>query len=70
MPTIQGGQVGPIGFGLMGLTWRPDLPTQAESFALLSAAFAHGTTLGILDPRGKVMSYRGQSTSLRRPVAL
>ncbi|KAK5044555.1 hypothetical protein LTR84_010679 [Exophiala bonariae] len=33
---------GPIGYGLMGLTWRADPPSQAESFDLMNTALSCG----------------------------
>ncbi|OQU97087.1 hypothetical protein CLAIMM_03085 isoform 1 [Cladophialophora immunda] len=45
MATLLGRNIGPVGYGLMGLTWRPDPPTQAESFELLSTAIASGANL-------------------------
>jgi len=42
MPTIVGKEVGPIGYGLMGLTWRPSPPPDSESFTAMKAALAKG----------------------------
>ncbi|KAL3458059.1 NADP-dependent oxidoreductase domain-containing protein [Aspergillus heterothallicus] len=44
MPQVVGKEVGPIGLGLMGLTWRATPPTQEEAFATLRAAIANGCT--------------------------
>ncbi|KAE8167221.1 NADP-dependent oxidoreductase domain-containing protein [Aspergillus tamarii] len=44
MPEIGGKEVGPIGFGLMGLTWRATLPTQEQAFAAMNAAIKNGCT--------------------------
>jgi pyridoxine 4-dehydrogenase len=41
--TLAGKQVGPIGFGMMGMTWEmtnPTLPSQQDSFAAMDAALA------------------------------
>ncbi|KAK4237509.1 NADP-dependent oxidoreductase domain-containing protein [Achaetomium macrosporum] len=40
--TIQGKQVGNIGFGLMGLTWRPNRMPDEEAFAVIKAALESG----------------------------
>ncbi|BCS23491.1 aldo/keto reductase family protein [Aspergillus puulaauensis] len=37
--------VGPIGFGLMGLTWRATPPSQEQAFETLRAALKNGCTL-------------------------
>lgn len=42
MVTIQGKQVGNIGFGLMGLTWRPSKLSDDELFAVIKAALDAG----------------------------
>jgi pyridoxine 4-dehydrogenase len=42
MTTILGRQIGPVGFGLMGLTRPTGGPTFEESFAAMDAAFANG----------------------------
>ncbi|KAK8192688.1 hypothetical protein M8818_007860 [Zalaria obscura] len=42
MPQLVGKEVGPIGFGLMGLTWRPTPPTQEQAFEAMRAAIKHG----------------------------
>ncbi|GAB1310900.1 NADP-dependent oxidoreductase domain-containing protein [Madurella fahalii] len=39
---IQGKQVGNIGFGLMGLTWRPKKLPEEECFAVIKAALENG----------------------------
>ncbi|KAI5862599.1 putative aldo/keto reductase [Durotheca rogersii] len=44
MPTIVGREVGPIGYGMMGLTWREKPPTDEEAFAAMRAALAAGMT--------------------------
>lgn len=41
-PTLLSKPVGPIGYGLMGLTWRPDPQTAEESFQAMSTALAEG----------------------------
>ncbi|KAJ9622842.1 hypothetical protein H2204_011451 [Knufia peltigerae] len=44
MPTLLGQQIGPVGFGLMGLT-RPISPVdQEEAFAAMNAAIENGAT--------------------------
>ncbi|KAF2495801.1 Aldo/keto reductase [Lophium mytilinum] len=44
MKTTQlvGKEVGQVGYGLMGLTWRASPPSQAQSFKAMRAALAHG----------------------------
>ncbi|OIW35547.1 putative pyridoxal reductase [Coniochaeta ligniaria NRRL 30616] len=42
MPQINGQKVGPIGYGLMGLSWRPDPPTDDVAFACMRAALEAG----------------------------
>ncbi|KAH8910506.1 pyridoxal reductase [Coniochaeta sp. PMI_546] len=42
MPEINGQQVGPIGYGLMGLSWRPDPPSDEVAFACMKAALDAG----------------------------
>ncbi|CAI4216721.1 unnamed protein product [Parascedosporium putredinis] len=42
MPQIAGREVGTIGFGLMGLTWRPEPCSQEQAFAAMRAALASG----------------------------
>ena len=34
--------IGPYGFGLMGLTWRPTPAPQEQAFAAMRAALAQG----------------------------
>ncbi|KAL4938645.1 hypothetical protein BDV06DRAFT_225793 [Aspergillus oleicola] len=45
MVQIGGQEVGPIGFGLMGLTWRANPPPQEQAFETLRAALQNGLTL-------------------------
>ncbi|KAH8172198.1 aldo/keto reductase family protein [Sarocladium implicatum] len=45
MVQIVGKEVGSTGFGLMGLTWREQIPTEEESVAVLKAAFDNGMRL-------------------------
>ncbi|KAJ8107213.1 hypothetical protein OPT61_g9020 [Boeremia exigua] len=42
MPELVGKQVGPVGFGLMGMTWRPTPPPQAQSFEAMRTALSLG----------------------------
>ncbi|KAI9050725.1 hypothetical protein LZ554_004845 [Drepanopeziza brunnea f. sp. 'monogermtubi'] len=42
MPEIAGKQIGPIGYGLMGLTWRASPPSESQSFAAMRASLATG----------------------------
>jgi pyridoxine 4-dehydrogenase len=43
MPTLLNKEIGPIGYGLMGLTWRsPARPSQPEAINLLNTAFECG----------------------------
>ncbi|KAJ3548709.1 hypothetical protein NM208_g871 [Fusarium decemcellulare] len=42
MPLINGRQVGPIGFGLMGLTWRNTACPDERAFATMRKALEHG----------------------------
>ncbi|KAL1861587.1 hypothetical protein VTK73DRAFT_7010 [Phialemonium thermophilum] len=42
MPEIHGKEVGPIGFGLMGFTWRPSPCPQEQAFEAMRAALANG----------------------------
>jgi len=42
MPTILGKEIGPIGYGLMGLTWRPKPPPEEQCFAAMKAALEAG----------------------------
>jgi hypothetical protein len=39
---IVGKKIGPIGFGLMGLTWRETPPSQEQAFETMRAALANG----------------------------
>lgn len=45
MATILDHPIGPIGYGLMGLTWRNDPPSQTESFNLMNTALSCGANL-------------------------
>lgn len=42
MPTLTGKEVGPIGYGLMGLTWRADPPSQETSFKAMRTSLEQG----------------------------
>lgn len=42
MPTIQDRHVGHIGYGLMGLTWRADPPSEFECFDVMNTALSCG----------------------------
>ncbi|KAH7388811.1 NADP-dependent oxidoreductase domain-containing protein [Pyrenochaeta sp. MPI-SDFR-AT-0127] len=42
MPKLVGKDVGKVGFGLMGLTWRQNPPSQAQSFEAMRAALSRG----------------------------
>jgi pyridoxine 4-dehydrogenase len=42
MPSLVGKQVGSSGFGLMGLTWRAQPPSQAQAFQAMTAALNNG----------------------------
>lgn len=42
MPQLLGKEVGPIGFGLMGFTWRANPCSQEQAFATMKAALANG----------------------------
>ncbi|KAK6952025.1 hypothetical protein Daesc_006551 [Daldinia eschscholtzii] len=42
MPQIAGKEVGPIGFGLMGLTWRAKPCSQEQAFETMRAALKNG----------------------------
>ena len=44
MPQLLGKEVGPIGFGLMGLTWRAAPPSQEQAFEAMRAAVKNGST--------------------------
>ena len=43
MPQLAGHQVGPIGFGLMGMTWRPTPPSEEQAFEAMRAALKNGS---------------------------
>jgi pyridoxine 4-dehydrogenase len=45
MTTITNKPVGPIGFGLMGFTWRPTITPEAQAFDAMKAALAAGANL-------------------------
>ncbi|RFU81495.1 hypothetical protein TARUN_717 [Trichoderma arundinaceum] len=45
MVQFLGKEVGPIGFGLMGLTWRADPPPLEQALAAMKAAVDNGLTL-------------------------
>ncbi|KAI1267840.1 voltage-gated shaker-like K+ channel, subunit [Xylariaceae sp. FL1019] len=45
MPQIAGREVGPIGFGLMGFTWRPTPPPMEQAFEAMREAISRGATL-------------------------
>lgn len=45
MPQIVGKEVGPIGYGMMGLTWRPVVTPMDECIDTLRAAVEKGCTL-------------------------
>ncbi|KAH9907299.1 Aldo/keto reductase [Xylariomycetidae sp. FL2044] len=42
MPELAGKEVGPIGFGLMGLTWKPTPCPQEQAFEAMRAALKNG----------------------------
>ncbi|KAH7409832.1 NADP-dependent oxidoreductase domain-containing protein [Phaeosphaeria sp. MPI-PUGE-AT-0046c] len=42
MPQLVGKQVGEVGYGLMGLTWRADPPSQQQSFEAMRTALSLG----------------------------
>jgi pyridoxine 4-dehydrogenase len=42
MVQLLGKEVGNIGYGLMGLTWRTTPPSQEQAFKAMKAALAHG----------------------------
>ncbi|KAF3769243.1 Aldo/keto reductase [Cryphonectria parasitica EP155] len=44
MPQINGREVGPIGYGLMGFTWRPNPCPQEQAFEAMRAALKNGCT--------------------------
>lgn len=43
MPQLVGKEIGPIGYGLMGLTWRAHPPSEEQSFEAMKAALAAGS---------------------------
>ncbi|KAL1306969.1 hypothetical protein AAFC00_005604 [Neodothiora populina] len=43
MPQLVGKEVGELGYGLMGLTWRASPPTQETSFRAMKASLAVGS---------------------------
>ncbi|KAI1074712.1 voltage-gated shaker-like K+ channel, subunit [Whalleya microplaca] len=43
MPQIAGKEMGPIGLGLMGFTWRPEPPPQEQAFETMRAALKNGS---------------------------
>ncbi|PTB63312.1 Aldo/keto reductase [Trichoderma citrinoviride] len=45
MVQFLGKEVGPIGFGLMGLTWRDDPPPLEQALAVMKAAVENGQTM-------------------------
>ncbi|UPL03354.1 hypothetical protein LCI18_014288 [Fusarium solani-melongenae] len=45
MPSIVGNTVGPVGYGLMGLTWRPKPCSQEQAFQAMRCAVEKGMTL-------------------------
>ncbi|KAL7909448.1 Aldo/keto reductase [Trichoderma velutinum] len=45
MATVINKSVGPIGYGLMGFTWRPERPPLDQALAALKAAVENGMTL-------------------------
>lgn len=57
MPQILGKEVGPIGFGLMGFTWRANPPSQEEAFETMRAALDHGCAFHIYLLRYSFVSY-------------
>lgn len=42
MPQINGQEIGPIGYGLMGLTWRPTPTPHDQAFRAMRTALAEG----------------------------
>ncbi|KAK4110181.1 Aldo/keto reductase [Canariomyces notabilis] len=42
MPQLGGKEIGPIGFGLMGFTWRNNPPPQEQAFETMRAALKNG----------------------------
>ncbi|EHK19449.1 uncharacterized protein TRIVIDRAFT_171840 [Trichoderma virens Gv29-8] len=45
MVQYLGKEIGPIGFGLMGLTWRKDPPALEDAIAVMKAAVDNGLTM-------------------------
>ena len=43
MPQLVGKEVGPIGLGLMGMTWRSPPPPQEQAFEAMRASLKHGS---------------------------
>ncbi|ODQ70925.1 hypothetical protein LIPSTDRAFT_74426 [Lipomyces starkeyi NRRL Y-11557] len=41
---ILGNSIGPVGFGLMGFTWRPTQTPDDQAFATMKRAIEHGAT--------------------------
>ena len=48
MPQLVNKKVGPIGLGLMGLTWRATPCPQEQAFEAMHAALNNGSTLAVL----------------------
>ncbi|KAI1760501.1 putative aldo/keto reductase [Hypoxylon sp. FL1150] len=42
MPTLVGKEIGSTGYGLMGLTWRQEPPSEEQAFAAMKAALNNG----------------------------
>ncbi|KAI2616466.1 putative aldo/keto reductase [Hypoxylon sp. NC1633] len=42
MPTLVGKEIGPIGYGLMGLTWRAEPCSEEQAFEAMKAALKNG----------------------------
>lgn len=42
MPTLVGKEIGSTGYGLMGLTWRHEPPSEEQAFAAMKAALNNG----------------------------
>ncbi|KAH8901478.1 voltage-gated shaker-like K+ channel, subunit [Thozetella sp. PMI_491] len=47
MPQLLGKEIGPIGFGLMGFTWRANPCSQEQAFATMRAALENGDNFWI-----------------------
>ncbi len=46
MPTILSHPIGPVGYGLMGLTWRGENnPSQSQAFAAMDASLSSGANM-------------------------